>query len=221
MITRHDLEQDRIRRHVETGVLAAHMLSVEAMEASLQQALAARPPGAALWLFAYGSLIWNPMLEFAERRPALLHGFHRGFYLLSRINRGTPERPGLVLALERGGTCRGVAYRISDALAEQELRVLWRREMLLGSYHPRWLRLRLGEAPEYALCFVANRAGSGYAGRRSDAEVVDMLLQAEGLYGSGADYLSRTVEGLRSHGIRDRRLEVLWAGLMARRGAQP
>lgn len=205
-VTRADLEADRVRQYVRRTPLAPLLLSDAELDASLQATLEAVPAGEDLWLFAYGSLIWNPMIRFRERRPATLHGYHRGFYLLSRINRGTPQQPGLVLALDRGGCCHGVVYRIARAEAESELRLLWRREMLLGSYQPRLLPLRAQGQTVKGLAFVVNRAGSGYAGRLSEEETVQRLLKARGYYGSGAEYLLRTAEGLLESGIRDRQL---------------
>jgi cation transport protein ChaC len=205
-VTRADLEADRVRQYVRRTPLAPLLLSETELDASLQATLEAVPAGEDLWLFGYGSLVWNPMIRFQERRPATLYGYHRGFYLLSRINRGTPRQPGLVLALDRGGCCRGVAYRIARAEAESELRVLWRREMLLGSYQPRLVPLRAREQAVRGLAFVVNRAGSGYVGRLSEEETVQRLLKARGYYGSGAEYLLRTAEGLLESGIRDRQL---------------
>ncbi|MCK7491255.1 MAG: gamma-glutamylcyclotransferase [Comamonadaceae bacterium] len=125
------------------------MLSEAALEASLQQALAQRPAGPDVWLFGYGSLVWNPFIRFLERRPGTVRGYHRRFCLWSRINRGTPEQPGLALGLEPGGACRGVVFRMDDDVAEDELRILWRREMMLGSYVPRWVRATSrGDTPD-------------------------------------------------------------------------
>jgi cation transport protein ChaC len=208
-VTRKDLECNAVRHVLAGSPLAGQLLSDEQLEASLQQILARRPPGPGLWLFGYGSLVWNPFVRFLERRPGTVRGYHRSFCLWSRINRGTPEQPGLALGLEPGGACRGSLFRIDGAIAEQELRILWRREMLMGSYHPRWVRARSRGEDLTALTFVINRGGHGYAGKLSEAQIVDTMLRAAGLYGSSADYLMRTVEGLNHCGIRDARLERL------------
>ena len=97
-----------------------------------------RPDGP-VWLFGYGSLIWNPAFEFAEKRPATVHGLHRRFCLRTFLGRGSKDRPGLVLALDRGGCCRGVAFRIAAERVESELDIVWRREMISDAYRPRWL----------------------------------------------------------------------------------
>jgi len=219
-ITREDLEQNRLRATLVSTPIAASLLSEEALEASWRSALASLPePGSDIWLFGYGSLIWNPMVLHTERRLATLHGYHRGFYLYSNINRGTLDNPGLVLGLDRGGCCHGVAFRIPAADIEAELRMLWRREMLTGAYLPRWLSIRMPATDESkqrhlkALAFVMNRQHAAYAGRLPDAIVVSHLRDATGLYGPARDYLQHTLEGLRREGLNDPYLARLWAQL--------
>jgi cation transport protein ChaC len=146
---------------------------------------------------------------------ATVHGYHRSFCLWSRINRGTPEKPGLVLGLDRGGRCNGIVYRIPERVAEDELRLLWRREMLLGSYSPRWTVVTHGPRTFRALAFVVNRDRSGYAGRLPAEQVVERLVHARGTIGTGLDYLRRTIDGLAAAGIRDPHLVNLDA--LARR----
>jgi cation transport protein ChaC len=209
-LTRFGLENNSLREGLEESSLAPLLLSEAELEQSLQRVLASPHAARDLWLFAYGSLVWNPVLSYTARTVATVHGYHRRFCLLSRVNRGTPELPGLVLALDRGGRCTGVAYRIPAREAEIELRLLWRREMLLGSYQTRWLRARLADgAHVHALAFVVDRAGSAYAGRRSDAAIVKTLASATGRLGSGIEYLVRTHEGLAGEGIVDPHLARL------------
>ena len=208
-VTRADLEKNALRQTLERSPIGTQLLSDAALEASLQQALAQRPAGPDVWLFGYGSLVWNPFIRFLERRPGTVRGYHRRFCLWSRINRGTPERPGLALGLEPGGACRGVVFRMDGDAAEDELRILWRREMMLGSYVPRWVHATSRGESLTALTFVINRASAGYAGKLGDAQIIDTLMHASGLYGSSMDYLTRTVDGLNHCGIRDPRLERL------------
>ncbi|MFM9883176.1 MAG: gamma-glutamylcyclotransferase [Burkholderiales bacterium] len=215
--TRRALETDDAHARVRGTPLEKELLSDEALETSLQRALASPHHAGDLWLFAYGSLIWNPAIEHAERAPATVHGYHRRFCLRSRLNRGTPERPGLVLALERGGACCGVAYRIPAPIVERELRLLWRREMMLGSYVPHWLQVKANGVSLRALGFVINHQASGYAGSMADADIVEVLARSEGRFGKGLDYLRATLNGLRASGIRDQRLERLDA-LATQRG---
>jgi len=216
-LRRLDLENNLLRRALEATALASQLLSEEALEASLRDALDSPHRSPDVWLFAYGSLVWNPVLDYEERAVATVHGFHRSFCLWSRINRGTPERPGLVLGLDRGGRCPGVAYRIPERLAEGELRLLWRREMLLGSYSPRWVHATGPGGPFRALAFVVNRQRSGYAGRLPHERVVEVLRRGQGKLGNGIDYLRQTVDGLAAAGIRDPhllRLDALARGTL-------
>lgn len=172
-----------------------------------------------IWVFGYGSLIWNPAFRFAERRTARLFGFHRQFCLWARAGRGSPERPGLMLGLERGGSCHGVAYRIARAEVESELDVVWRREMLTRVYHPVWAAVRTPGGIEHAIAFVANRGHERYVRGLDDAQIAGLLASGAGPLGSCCEYLFDTVAHLRELGIRDRRLEALEAGVKAHGGA--
>ena len=168
-----------------------------------------------LWVFGYASLIWRPEFDFAERRMAVVHGFHRALEMRSRVNRGTPECPGLVFALVGGGSCRGVVYRIARQHAERELERLWLREMPTGVYDPRWLRCRtLVEGTTHAvdaLAFTLDRRSPNYTGPIDDAEMLRILREARGRYGRTLDYLLDTARSLRECCIRDREIERLVA----------
>lgn len=167
------------------------------------------------WIFGYASLIWRPEFDAAEHRPALVHGWHRALRMRSRVNRGTPQQPGLVFALLPGGACRGVVYRLRPEQAEAELERLWAREMPTGVYDPRWLRCDTAGGPVHALAFTLSRRSPNFTGRLADAELLHILRHAHGRYGSTLDYLVRTTEALRAHGMRDRESERLVA--LARR----
>ncbi len=188
-------------------------------QALLDHTLRTWPAGADLWVFGYASLIWRPEFDADEQRAAAVHGWHRALRMRSRINRGTPERPGLVFALVPGGSCRGVAYRIARSRAQEELERLWLREMPTGVYDPRWLPCRTAQGPVQALAFTLDRRSPAHTGTIGDAEMLDILRHARGRYGSTLDYLLETAASLRRHGIRDReieRLERLARGLAAR-----
>jgi cation transport protein ChaC len=189
--------------------IEAERLPAEALGRSLDETLAGRPDGAPLWLFAYGSLMWNPGLAFVAKRVGTVYGYHRNFCLWSRINRGTPERPGLVLTLERGGSCRGLAFRLAASTSREELLALWRREMSMGSYRPRWLDFHGGGERIPVLAFIVNRACSGYAGRLPLETAVRSIATARGRVGSSAEYLFQTQATLESHGILDARVKRL------------
>jgi cation transport protein ChaC len=189
--------------------LAAERLSDAEIAHSIDETLAARDASRPFWVFAYGSLMWNPGFAFVGKRVGTVYGFHRNFCQWSRINRGTPERPGLVLTLERGGSCRGLAFRLGEATSREDLAKLWRREMTLRSYEPRWLDCHAGAERMPVLAFVVNRGCSGYAGPLSLDAVVHTLATARGSMGSAAEYLFHTQSVLESHGIRDERMRRL------------
>jgi len=178
-------------------------------DARLDAALAEQPGGEdSLWLFAYGALMWRPEFPFSERREARVRGWHRRFCLWQPGFRGTPDRPGVMLALDRGGQCRGLAYRIAG-----EDR---RREMRGRGYASRWLVAETAEGPVPVLAFVADRAGARYAGRLSDEAIAARIAAACGPTGPSAEYLLNTVAACEAMGIRDRHLFAMQALVAAR-----
>jgi glutathione-specific gamma-glutamylcyclotransferase len=188
----------------------ARYLTDAELAASLDRALNGWDRTSDLWLFGYGSLIWNPGLPAIEAVRARVHGYHRGLYLWSRVNRGTPEQPGLVLALDRGGSVSGVAFRLAGASAMPHLEALWRREMAMGSYRPAWLPCPLADGRRVAaLAFVMRRDVPTYTGKLPDAVVKHVFGCARGRYGTTLDYVTRTVAALRESGMPDRALEAL------------
>ena len=184
--------------------------------AQIQSVLASAPRRKRIWVFGFGSLIWNPAFEFAERRTARIYGLHRQFCLWARAGRGSPERPGLMLSLESGGSCAGVAYRLAEGSEKTELDVLWRREMLTMAYRPIWSTARTSEGVEPVIVFSANRQHERYVSGLDQATVAHYLATGTGPLGRCCDYLFDTVEHLRQLGIRDRRLEALETLVRAR-----
>jgi cation transport protein ChaC len=162
-----------------------------------------------LWVFGYGSLIWRPEFDFAERRPARVHGWHRALRMWSRINRGTPELPGLVFGLLTGGCCRGVVFRVARDLGAHTLAMLWSREMKLAVYDPRWLVAHTPQGPVRALAFTLSRKSPSHTGELSQKDYRTIFARAQGIYGTTHDYAHRTLEELQRHDIRDRNLERL------------
>jgi cation transport protein ChaC len=201
-LCRDDLVNGSLRTAFLQSQLGAHAWSDEQLEHSLDRMLVRMSPGD-IWVFAYGSLIWNPLFPFADKRLARVYGFHRSLCLWSRVGRGTPEHPGLVLALDHGGSCAGLAYRIDAAQAREELRLLWRREMVTGSYVPTWVKARTPRGAVPAITFVMNRRSIAYAGKLATPEAARCVARASGLHGPCAEYLFRTVSSLREHGIED------------------
>jgi cation transport protein ChaC len=216
-LSRRDLEEGRMRALYVAAVKAHNALSDDELASSLAATIAQRPAHAGWWVFAYGSLLWNPLFPFHEARPATLYGVHRRFCLWSKASRGTCDEPGLVLGLEPGGSCRGVVYRLPEAEVRAELTLLWRREMVTGSYHPRWMRVRAGAKTLTALAFVVDRQHAQYAGHLSMREQARVLSCAAGAFGSSADYLEHTRVALITHGIVDPYLEALAASVARRR----
>lgn len=162
-----------------------------------------------LWVFGYASLIWRPDFEFVERRSARVLGWHRALKMWSRINRGTPERPGLVFALLSGGSCQGMVFRVRAARAHEVLHALWEREMPSGVYDPRWLPCQTSAGPVRALGFTLSRRSPNYTGALSAEQYQHIFAHACGRYGTSRDYAQQTYDCLREHGIHDRALEKL------------
>lgn len=181
----------------------------EERRASLEQALSHWRAGEDVWVYAYGSLIWRPDFDFLERRLATLHGHHRALCLWSRVNRGTPECPGLVFALDRGGSCRGVVYRLAGNAVPDFFPGLWEREMSTGAYVPRWLNCSTEQGPVRALVFVMNRDNPGYIPTLPEPELLAIIRRATGSRGPCTEYVIQTAQALRAAGIHDARLEQI------------
>ena len=162
-----------------------------------------------LWVFGYGSLISNPIIAHDHCLIAQIHGHHRRFCLRTTIGRGTPEFPGLVLSLDYGGSCVGVAYRLEPSTAIPELDLLWRREMLTLAYNARWLPLHTSEGIKRGLGFVANRKSPAYAPPMSFEDTVNTVVRASGFNGHCYDYLFDTLAGIKEYGIYDAAMEKL------------
>lgn len=163
------------------------------------------------WVFGYASLLWRPEFEAVEHRPALLRGWHRALRMRSRVNRGTPQEPGLVFALLPGGACRGAVYRLHPARAEEELERLWAREMPTGVYDARLVPCHTDAGPVLALAFTLARTSPACLPRLADAEMLYILRHARGRYGTTLAYLAETAVALRERGVRDREVERLMA----------
>jgi cation transport protein ChaC len=214
-LSRRDLEQGAMR-----ALYADRALDDEQLSASLTACLAQKPKGAGWWVFAYGSLLWNPLFPVAEMRAATLRGMHRSFCLWSMGTRGTPSAPGLVLGLKRGGSCRGVALRLPAPLALDELHLLWRREMVVGSYTPKWVRVEAEGRALIALTFAVRTDHPQYADQLGIGAQADAIARARGAFGTSLDYLERTRVALVAHGIVDPYLEAVASAVAERRGAR-
>ncbi len=167
-----------------------------------------------LWVFGYGSLMWRPGFPFLERRHAHLHGYHRALCVYSHVHRGTPERPGLVLGLDRGGRCHGVAFRVAPEEAAETVQYLREREQVTSVYVERRLPVRLaGGETVAALAYVVDRGHPQYAGRLPQEESLRFVRQGVGVSGANPDYVRSTHRHLLEMGVTDPVLAQLAAAL--------
>lgn len=169
-----------------------------------------------LWIFTYGSLMWDPGFRFKAATPALLRGYHRAFCIYSSRYRGTVSAPGLVLGLDRGGACKGTAYCVAGADIPEALEALWLREMRRRVYVPRLLPVGMGAGRQMALTFLANRCHDGYAGQLELDTAATIIAACCGERGPNVDYLVNTLRHLDELGVHDRHLQDLLAAVRAR-----
>lgn len=219
-LTRADFTEERIAQLVRESDIPEGfvILDPETREASRRALLERHPTGADLWVFAYGSLMWNPAIRQAERCSGLVHGWHRQFCLWMPAGRGSVDNPGLMLGLDRGGACRGIAWRIRAAHVENETRILWRREMIGDGYRPCWVRARTPAGPVPAITFTVNRGHERYVADLSETRTVQALATAHGRLGRARDYLHNTVVHLDALGIADGPMHRLLALVEAYEG---
>lgn len=185
--------------------------TADELEASIEAMLSQHERGAAVHVFGYGSLMWNPAVDHAGAFPAKVHGWHRSFCLRSIIGRGSLERPGLMLGLDRGGACHGMLLRIDAAKARNELLVLWRREMFTEVYDARWVTAHVAGEPVRAIAFTVNRSHPRYTKQLPLEEMTRMINTGAGSLGSCREYFDATLQHLAELGIRDAGMERLRA----------
>ncbi|MBI1204171.1 MAG: gamma-glutamylcyclotransferase [Rhodopseudomonas sp.] len=169
-----------------------------------------------LWVFGYGSLMWRPGFEFQERRHARLVGAHRALCVYSFVHRGTPEKPGLVLGLDQGGNCRGIAYRVAAEKRTETIDYLRAREQVTMVYREAWRRIWLDDDPQrnvQALTYMVDRGHEQYAGQLSLAEQLHYCRQGHGRSGACRDYVLATAKELEALDVRDDSLHLLAAQL--------
>jgi cation transport protein ChaC len=193
------------------------LTSEEDREKSWRATLQTNPnPCGSVWVFAYGSLLWNPAFKYVDRQPAILHGYHRDFNLRTYIGRGCTKQPGLVLGLEQGGYCEGQILKMDPAAIDEEMHVLWSREMVASAYFPIWCDVEPNgqstaavdtESTTSAIAFVMDTNYMHYAGDLSFEERCHDLAHGIGQLGCASDYLFETVNALRNNNIHDALLE--------------
>jgi glutathione-specific gamma-glutamylcyclotransferase len=184
------------------------------VEASRRATLATRDAAQDLWIYAYGSLMWDPALHFGEVRRARLAGYQRRFTFRTHIGRGSPGCPGLMLSIEpQSGACEGLAFRIAAERAEVESAILWRREMLRGAYTPRLLPVVTPQGEVTALVFVCNPDHPDHVGELPPDETARVIARAEGVMGRNRDYVEQLARQLAVLGIVDTYIDGLAAEL--------
>ena len=182
------------------------------MDKAVAQNTAVKTGDEDLWVFAYGSLMWRPGFDFLDRVPARLIGLHRALCVFSFVHRGTPERPGLVLGLDRGGVCRGIAYRVAAASRAQTVAYLRGREQVTTVYVESMRRIELEDRARRrvrALCYIVDRSHVQYAGRLTLAASLHHVRQGHGQSGPNRDYVLETVRALEALGYRESDLHLL------------
>ncbi|PLR37305.1 gamma-glutamylcyclotransferase [Chimaeribacter californicus] len=186
------------------------LLSPEQRRASLQCTLSRRPGNSPVWIFGYGSLMWNPIFDAEEVRPATLHGWHRAFCLRLTAGRGTAAQPGRMLALKEGGSTTGLAFRLPEEKLEEELELLWKREMVTGCYVPTWCELTLRDgSPVTALVFVMDAAHPLFEADTRYQVIAPLIARARGPLGTNAQYLFALEQELQKHDMQDECLRGL------------
>ena len=191
------------------------------IDQSLAETMSRRPDQRELWVFAYGSLMWNPISEYDKRIVATLDDWHRSFCIRLIAGRGSPERPGRMLSLEPGGRTEGIALRIPEATLNDELRILWIREMVTGAYTPTWapVSFRSGGYAT-ALVFVANPEQAQFEPDAHPQTIAPLIAEAFGSFGTNAEYVFKLQRSLADCEMRDRYIDELAVELV-RLGQSP
>ncbi|MEQ1754508.1 MAG: gamma-glutamylcyclotransferase [Micropepsaceae bacterium] len=210
-LARKDFTPERVAAYAQIAAQFGdgNFMSEEARESSRREIMKSHPPGAALWIFGYGSLMWNPAITVSESMPARLEGFSRRFAMRLMFGRAMPDNPGLMLCLVPGGACHGIAHRIAPENVESETRILWMREMLSGAYTPTWVNLDFGATHGHGITFVINQTHPRYLPDLPQDEKAARIATAEGHLGSNRDYLFRTASALAEAGLQDSYIEDL------------
>ena len=213
-VTRENLSSGSLARLVaERNDDKTRLASDEELLASRRALVADDADTSDIWVFGYGSLIFNPVMDYVERARGRIYGHHRRFCLWTRLGRGSPDCPGLVLALDRGGSCTGIAYRLNPDVAIAELDLLWRREMVTLAYRASWLTFHPDGhndgAGKRAISFVSRPERENFAGPMTLDQEADVIASASGFIGPCRDYLFDTVKALEADGISDPHLKKL------------
>lgn len=227
-LSRESILQGSMRKLAESRPGLIRLMSDAERADWIEKSLAAAPSLDQVWVFAYGSLIWNPAFYWADKVSCSVGGFHRSFCFWTRLGRGCEENPGLMLGLEPGGHCTGVAYRIEAGQLQSEMDILFRRELMSYAYIPTWVDAtaedKVGEWPDgrfKALTFVMDPGHERYCGNLDRTVAIRHLATASGPLGRNCDYLFSLVENLQALGFEDPDLETLATQVKAYQRAHP
>ena len=194
-------------RHIEmirkSGLEQYAQLNTDDYKVRQKDELIKKSPGKMIWIFGYGSLLWNPAFDYEKQDIGILYGYHRRFCFWSKIGRGTPKKPGMMLGLDRGGSCRGILLGVSRGRANEELNSVFMRELTGVTYHSKLLRVLTKEGPVMAITFVSNPLSPHYVEKLNLEDTARYIAQGKGHLGPCYHYLFNTVEHLEALGIHD------------------
>jgi len=212
-LDRESILRGDMRKHVESQGHSARLMTDEQRSVWIDRVLDVVPKHCKhehLWVFGYGSLIWNPAFHFAEKRTARVHGYHRRFCLWTHLGRGTIQNPGLMLGLDHGGSCTGLGFRIDKNQVRTELDILFRRELISHAYIPTWVKMRFENGGiHHGITFVIDRQHERYTKKLDPITQSLHIATAAGPLGPNREYLFDLVEHLNELGLKDRALSRL------------
>ena len=202
LLTKEDFVSGRhIKMIRKSGLEQYAQLNSDEYKIKQKDELIEKSPGETIWIFGYGSLLWNPAFDYEKREIGILYGYHRRFCFWSKIGRGTPQKPGMMLGLDRGGSCKGVLLGVSRDKAYEELTSVFMRELTGVTYHAKLLRVLTKEGPVEAITFVSNPLSLHYVEKQRIEDTAKYIAQGEGHLGPCYHYLFNTVEHLEDLGI--------------------
>ena len=212
-MNRESLLNGDIQKLAESRPGPHKLMPNDVRQKMVRDIIAGAPDKSEFRVFAYGSLIWNPAIEIESTYPCRIDGYHRSFCFWTMLGRGSQELPGLMMGLESGGHCDGVAYSIAQDKLDTELDILFRREMMSYAYKPIWVRAKYRDdttaVGDEVLTFIVDTENGRYCTERDDATVVKTLATAEGPLGRNCDYLYQLVEHLEALGYEDQEMSNL------------
>jgi cation transport protein ChaC len=208
-LSRQSILNGHMQDLLEKNPTAMQFMPDDERHALIEKAIDESPSRENFYVFGYGSLIWNPAMHVADSKKALLHGYHRNFCFWSKLGRGTEQSPGLMLGLEPGSFCTGIAYRIEPDLIESEIEILFRREMISYAYKPTWVSVESEGEIIPALTFIVDPDNDRYCGALPRKILVETIALAKGALGRNCDYLFDLVHHLRKFDLVDEKLEEI------------